>query len=129
MATYTKSQIAINLLLSAKKCFEQNDLVSAIVLAGAAREILRALCKNRSIEPTIKSLSKRQDLDEKNLHDLIVKTYNKLKHADREKDDVEVCAEEVKVLVLLAATDLMRLDLPLNENITSVLDFSQTLND
>jgi magnesium-transporting ATPase (P-type) len=93
-----------------------------------AQQVLRDICKSKSLEPTIRTFANNEKRDGKGLHDLIAETYNKLKHADEEQDDVEVLEDDLRVLVVLAVTDLLRLNLPHTDSIKSILEFQKSLN-
>jgi hypothetical protein len=128
VTTYTRTQVAIILLNDAKDLYTKGKFISSIVLAGAAQQLLRDLCRNVKIDPTIKILSNIQNIHGQGLHDLIAETYNKLKHADKEQGDVEVDKDEAKILLVLAASDLMRLNYPQNDIIKNFLKFADTLS-
>ena len=127
MKTYTKTEIAINLLLSSGENYRTQNYISAIVLAGAAQQILRDLCKTKEIKSSIKSLACNQNKTGRELHKLITATYNRLKHADLGQRNVEICAEEFKVLHELAATDLLRLNSPPCEELKKIINFNKSL--
>ena len=107
--------------------YSKGNFTSAIVLAGAAQQLLRDICKDAKIEPTIKILADNEGRDGQGLHDLIVETYNRLKHADKEQGDVEVVEGDAKVLMVLGASDLMRLNISKNDVIKNFLKFAETL--
>ena len=121
--SYSKIEVAIELMLCAKNLYQQENHVCATILAGAAQQIVRDLCKANQIEPTIKTLAEHQCRDGTELHDFISFTYNKLKHANREQNDVVVGEDEARVLIELAATDLIRLKVNPNQSIVEILNF------
>ena len=107
---YTKIEVSLKALLRAKEAFLVNDYVSATLLAGAAQQIVRDICKSRDIEPTIQKISNVSGHDKKRIHSLVADAYNKMKHADIDPNEVvEVSAEEPQVLMTLAVTDLIKL--------------------
>lgn len=129
MRKYSKIEVAVELLIDAKKLLENGRYVSATVLAGAAQQIVRDICRKKQIDPAIKTLAKNEILDRTELHDFISCTYNKLKHANKEQFDVVVSEDETRVLMGLAATDLMRLNVNPNKSIVDILNFvKQKLN-
>lgn len=121
MAIFTKENVAIDLLLHAVRMRQEGSLMAAILLSGASQQILRDICVSKNIVPAIETLANNSDPGVKKLHDFIVDTYNKLKHADKEQDNVDVNDTDAKVLIGLAATDLMRLNLPQNDAIKTIL--------
>lgn len=108
--TYTKVEIATHSLISAKKLYEQGDYISSTILAGAGREILKDICEKRGIEHTVEVVGKNVGKTTKDVHDLLADVYNKMKHADRDPDEVvEVSEAEPRSLMTVGATDLMKL--------------------
>jgi len=124
MKTYTKIQVAVRALIQAKELYLQSDYVSATILAGAGQTIVRDVCKSRGIEPTIKTVSNQSGFTVKEIHNLVVDSYNKMKHADTDPDGfVNVSEEEPRALMTLAATDLMRLKEIKSQEISDLIEF------
>lgn len=115
-------------LLRAKELFLLGDYVSATILAGAGQQIVRDVCKSREIEPTIKTISEVSGHSAKLVHNLVAGTYNKMKHADNDPEGiVEVSDEEPRMLMTLAATDLMRLKEIKSKEISDFVEFVRTV--
>ena len=124
MSTYSKIEIAITSLLRAKDFFVTGDYVAATILAGAGQQIVRDVCKSRGIDPTIKTIINESGHSAKMVHNLVVETYNKMKHADSDPEGmVEVCEEEPRMLMTLAATDLMRMKEIKSKEVSEFIDF------
>lgn len=110
MQTFTKIQVATKSLFQAKDAFLKGDYISSTILAGAAQQIVRDICKSRGIEPTIKIISDVSGHPGKLVHELVTDAYNKMKHADLDPNElVEVSSDEPQVLMTLAVTDLIKL--------------------
>lgn len=110
MKAYTKTDIAINSLITAKRLYEQGDYVASTILAGAGREILRDICDSRGIEHTVQVVGKKVGSSTKDVHDLLADVYNKMKHADRDPDGlVEISEADPRALMTVGVTDLMKL--------------------
>lgn len=108
----SKFEIAIDLLADAKELFQNTRFASATVLAGAARRILADLCKAHKIESTIDQVSDSTGHRAKDIHNLIAATYNQMRHANHDPDElVEVSDAEPKCLLTCAITDLVLLSL------------------
>lgn len=128
MQTFTKIEVAVRALLQAKERYLQADYVSATILAGAGQKIVRDICKSRGIEPTIKTLSNQSGFTVQEIHNLVVDSYNKMKHADTDPDGfVNVSEEEPRALMTLAATDLMRLKEIKSKEIADFTDFVRVI--
>jgi hypothetical protein len=127
MTSYSKCQVAVELLTQAVRLHSEKNLVAAIVLSGAAQQILRDVCKTKAISSTLNDLAQSHGKDVKELHRLIVAVYNKFKHADVEQGDVAVVDEEARVLITLAAADLMRLNLPLTDDTKKIVDYANSM--
>jgi hypothetical protein len=111
MKNCTKSEIAVSSLNSAYRRFLEKDYVASNILAGAGRQILQDLCVDRGIEPVITTLSANLGHSCKDIQDLLVASYNQMKHADRDPNDhIEVSEERPRALMSAAANDLMRLN-------------------
>ena len=110
MQAFTKIQVATTSLFQARDAFLRGDYISSTILAGAAQQIVRDICKSRGVEPTIKTISKVSGHSGKLVHELVTDAYNKMKHADLDPNEiVEVSSDEPQVLMTLAVTDLIRL--------------------
>jgi hypothetical protein len=128
MKSHSKIEVAVAALNRAKELFISGDYVSATILAGAGQQIIRDICKNRRIEPTIKTISNVSGHPAKLVHNLVADAYNKMKHADIDPDGiVEVSEDEPRMLMTLAATDLMRLKEVTSKEIADFIEFVQTL--
>lgn len=130
MTTFSKVEIAVTLLIRAKELFKLGEYVSSTVLAGAGQQLLRDLCVARGVDPTIQTISEVSGHSKRKIHDLVVETYNKIKHADIDPDDCVEIAEDVpRVLMTLAAVDLMRLKEIKSYQIADFIEFIQQLKD
>ena len=128
MKSHSKIEVAVTALLRAKELFLLGDYVSSTILAGAGQQILRDVCKSRGIEPTIKTISNESGHPAKLIHNLVADAHNKMKHADIDPEGiVEVSKEEPRMLMTLAATDLMRLKEITSKEIADFIEFVQTL--
>ena len=128
MKSNSKIEVAVTALVRAKELFLLGDCVSATILAGAGQQILRDICKSRDIEPTIKTISDVSGHPAKLVHNLVADTYNKMKHADNDPEGiVEVSEDEPRMLMTLAATDLMRLKEIKSKEISDFVDFVQAI--
>lgn len=128
MKKYTKIEVAIKLLLQSKELFLSGDYVSSTVLAGAGQQIVRDISKSRGIEPTIQTISNVSGHSTRKIHDLVVGAYNKMKHADNDPEGVvEVSEDESRVLMTLAATDLMRLKQINSQQVSDFIEFVRTV--
>lgn len=128
MTVFSKVEIAVTLLIRAKELFKLGEYVPSTVLAGAGQQLLRDLCKARGVDPTIQTISEASGHSEKEIHRLVVDTYNKMKHADVDPDDSIVISEqEPRVLMTLAAVDLMRLKEIKSQEISDFLEFIQKI--
>ncbi len=128
MQSYKRIEIAIRALVRAKSAYLENDYVSSTILAGAAQQIVRDICKSKNIEPTIKTISDASGHSGKLVHDLVTDAYNKMKHADVDpQGSVEVSEDEPRALMTLAATDLMRLKEISTKEISDFIEFVKTI--
>lgn len=128
MNVYSKIEVAVTALLRAKELFILGDYVSATILAGAGQQIVRDICKSREIEPTIKTISDVSGHPSGMVHNLVAYAYNKMKHADNDPEGVvEVSEEEPRMLMTLAATDLMRLKEIKSQKISDFVEFIRTV--
>lgn len=128
MKSHSKIEVAVTALLRAKELFLLGDFVSATILAGAGQQILRDICENRGIEPTITTISDVSGHPVKLVRNLVAETYNKMKHADNDPEVIiEVSEEEPRMLMTLAATDLMRLKEIKSKEISDFVDFIQAI--
>lgn len=119
-----KHEVAIVALLSAIKCYELGNHVSAIILAGAARQILNDLCIAKKLQTTLDKICEATQNPTGQVHIFIAKTYNSLRHADRDPDQIiNVSKDEAEMLITLASADLVRLNLPVTDEIKSILIF------
>lgn len=130
MQSHSKIEIAVTALLRAKELFLSGDFVSATILAGAGQQIVRDVCKSREIEPTLKTISDVSGHPAKMVHNLVADAYNKMKHADNDPEGiVEVSEEEPRMLMTLAATDLMRLKEIRSQQISDFVEFIRKLKE
>lgn len=128
MKSHSKIEIAVTALLKAKELFLLGDYVSATILAGAGQQIVRDVCMSRGIEPTIKTISDVSGHPAKMIHDLVADAYNKMKHADNDPEGiVDVSEDEPRVLMTLAATDLMRMKEIKSQEISDYVEFVRTI--
>lgn len=128
MKSHSKIEVAVTALLRAKELFLVGDYVSATILAGAGQQIVRDVCQSRKVETTIKTISDVSGHSTKKIHSLVVDAYNKLKHADIDPEDlVEVSQDEPRVLMTLAATDLMRLKEIRSQEISDFIEFVRAI--
>ena len=128
MSLQSRLSIGVDILDKAVKMFDDNDIVVSTVLAGAAQQLFRDICLSKELKPAIQKLSENEGKTAKSLHDLITETYNKLKHADWEQGDVEVTVNDVKVLLVLAATDLLKLNPESDERIKRIKSGVKRIN-
>lgn len=128
MQSFTKIQVATKALFQAKDAFLKGDYISSTILAGAAQQIVRDICKSRGVEPTIKTISNVSGHSGKLVHDLVTDAYNKMKHADVDPEGaVEVSEDEPRALMTLAVTDLMRLKEVSTKEISDFIEFVRTI--
>ena len=127
MQSHSKIEIAVKALLRAKELFLLGDYVSATILAGAGQQIVRDVCKSRSIEPTIKTITDVSGHPAKMVHNLVSDAYNKMKHAEKDPErNVEVSEEEPRMLMTLAAADLNRMNEIQTKEISDFVEFVRT---
>ena len=130
MKPHSKIEVALAALLRAKELFLLGDHISATILAGAGQQIVRDVCKSRGIVPTIKTLSEISGHPAKLLHDLVADAYNKMKHADIDPEGiVEVSEQEPRMLMTLAAADLMRLKEIKSQQIADFIEFVRVIKE
>lgn len=127
--TYTKSEIAINALITAKKLHEQGDYIGSTILAGAGREILKDICSAKGIEHTAEVVGKQVGKPTKDIHDLLADVYNKMKHADRDPSGlVEVSEAEPRALMTVGVTDLMKLrDIKPTQEMADLVEYVRSI--
>jgi hypothetical protein len=128
MQKFTKIEVAVSALLRAKELFLLGDYVSATILAGAGQQVIRDVCNSRETETTLKTISEVSGHSAKKIHDLVVDSYNKMKHADNDPEGVvDVSEDEPRVLMTLAATDLMRLKEIKSREISDFIEFVRAI--
>lgn len=128
MKTYTKVEVAISSLTTAKKLYEAGDYIGSTILSGAGQQILRDICLNRGVEPTVETISKKSGHSARAIHDLLVEAYNQMKHADRDPNSlVEVSEAEPRSLMTVASTDLMKLKEIKSKEISDLVDFVKSI--
>ena len=129
MAKHSKSSVAVSSLLRAKACYQDGDWISSTILAGAAQRILKDLCVAAGIEPTINTVSADLGRRPREVHDLIMASYNGMKHADRDPEGtVDATSEEPQALIVMAAADLVRLKTPYSPSVGEILKFARSFN-
>ena len=103
---------AISLLL------DEQDIISAITLAGAAEEILGELLKQRGIKSTLSEMAAEyadleayigQDLNPKKFKYAVNFYRNELKHHDKGLDTIPIPIEAANEIIYRAAENLRRL--------------------
>jgi hypothetical protein len=110
MATYTRTEIAIRSMVTAKGLFEKGLITEATVLAGSAHHIVRDICRHKGIEPSEDALTSMRNRPVKETVNIINSVYNNLKHADKNTDElVEVPDDEPLFLIKLGCINLMRM--------------------
>lgn len=130
MRTHSKSEVAVVALLRATQCYQSADWISATILAGAAQQVLRDLCEAHGIGTTIDMVSASLGHQTSEVHNLVVASYNDMKHADRDPTrDVSVSPEEPQALIVMAAADLVRLNIPYSPAIGEILRFAKSFNE
>jgi hypothetical protein len=98
-------------------------------LAGAAQQVLRDLCEARGIDITIDMVSASLGHQTSEVHNLVVASFNGMKHADRDPTcDVLVSPAESQALIVMAAADLARLNIPYSSAIGEILKFAKSFN-
>lgn len=128
MSEYSRIEIAIESLIQAQKLYGESNFICSVILAGAAQQVIRDLCKSKKIEPVIKTIGKISGRKPKDIHDLIVESYNKSKHADiNPNENVFVSADEARVLMTVAATDLMRIDRIQSKRVMDFIEFIRSI--
>ena len=128
MKTYTKIEIALNALYGAKELFINKDYISANILAGAGQQIVRDLCISRGIGPTLETISEVVNHPTNVVRNLLVDAYNKMKHAERDPDElVNISHQEPIALMTVAATDLVRLNVVRTQKTVEFFEFVQAL--
>lgn len=129
MQAHSKSEIAVVALLRATQCYQNADWIAATILAGAAQQVLRDLCEARGIGTTIEMVSASLGHQTRDVHRIVVTSYNGMKHADREPTcDVLVSPAEPQALIVMAAADLARLNIPYSSAIGEILNFVMSFN-
>lgn len=129
MQAHSKSEVAVVALLRATQCYQNADWISATILAGAAQQVLRDLCEARGIGTTIDMVSASLGYRTSDVHNLVVASYNGMKHADRDPArDVFISSGEPQALMVMAATDLVRLNIPHSSAIGEILNFVKSFN-
>lgn len=127
---YSKIEIAIHSLITAKDFHQKGDYIISTILSGPAQQVLRDLCKSRNIEPVIKTISNKSGHSEKDIHEMLVETYNGMKHADKDPEaSVEVLEAISRSLMTVAATDLMRLNEIKSKDISDFVDYVKSIKD
>ena len=122
----TQSEAAITALLTAIDCYKAGNYVSSIILSGAARQILNDLCISKQLTSTVKLIGESVNKTTMQVHDFIAKTYNSLKHADRNPGQTIIASsEEAQMLIILAAADLARMNPTFNADIKEIFNFAK----
>ena len=128
MSNYKQIEIAIESLLQAQKFYEASNFICSVILGGAGQRILHDLCSTEGIEPVVETIGNFNGHGKNRVHGLITNCYNKLKHADRDaNDDVFVSSDEARVLLTVAATDLLRLNTTKSVEILNFIKFIERL--
>lgn len=110
MAMYSRTEIAIRSIVTAKSLYEQGLFTEATVLAGSAQKIIRDICNYQGIEPAVKTMSVLRQSSVEQIIQIVHGAYNNLKHAERNTDKpVDVPDDEALFLIKLACIDLIRL--------------------
>lgn len=108
---YSKIEIAVEALIQAQKFHEASNFICAQILLGASQTIIKDLCKANGIQSSISDIVEFSGYEYSEVHNIVVGTYNKTKHADRDPfDTVFVSAENIKMHMEVAVSDLLRLD-------------------
>jgi hypothetical protein len=127
MNSFSKTEVAIAALVKAKECYQAQDWVASIILAGAAQQILRDLCRSRGLASTLEQVGITKGSNFKDVHVLISSAYNSMKHADLDPDaSVVASLEESQVLLVLAAADLVKLSVDFSTEVKDILSFVRT---
>jgi hypothetical protein len=127
METQSKSEVAVVALLKATQCYQNADWISSTILAGAAQQVFRDLCEARGIGSTIDMVSASLGYRTSDVHNLVVGSYNGMKHADRDPTSlVSVSPAEPQALIVMAAADLIRLNIPYSTAIGEILKFTKS---
>ncbi len=123
----SQSEVAITALLTSIDCYRSGNHVSSIILSGAARQILNDLCISNQLPTTAKLIGKSTNKTTKQVHDFIADTYNSLRHANRNPGQlIIVSKDESKMLIIMAASDLARLNPPSTQQIKQILNFANS---
>jgi len=110
MAMYSRTEIAIRSIVTAKGLFEKGQITEATVLAGSAHHIVRDICRNQGIETSEDALISMRNRPAKETVRIINSAYNNLKHAEKNTDElVDVPDDEPLFLIKLGCINLMRL--------------------
>lgn len=127
MTTYTRTEIAIRSIVTAKNLFEKGLFTEATVLAGSAHHIVRDICRHKGIEPSEDSLISMRNQSAKETVKIINGAYNNLKHADKDTDDlVDVPDDEALLHIKLGCINLMRLKVD-DARVKQLLNFVEKL--
>ena len=86
MATYSRTEIAIRSIVTAKDLFEKGQITEATVLAGSAHHIVRDICRHLNIEPSEDTLIAMRSRPTVETVRIINGAYNNLKHANIKTD-------------------------------------------
>jgi hypothetical protein len=108
----TKIDAAERQLVTAIDLFFRNgDALAVYALAGAAREVVTAMCEARQVESLFKDILLATGLTEKELRDMANRYRNFFKHADRDPDAVltEFSDEDNDPILFVAGHDFARL--------------------
>jgi hypothetical protein len=127
MKTHSKSEAAVVALLKATHCYPNAVWILSTILAGAAQQVFRDLCEARGIGSTIEMVSASLGYRTSDVHNLVVGSYNGMKHADRDPTSlVSVSPAEPQALIVMAAADLIRLNIPYSTAIGEILKFTKS---
>jgi len=128
MSQHSRLEIAIEALLQAQKFYEASNYICAVILAGASQQVIHDLCIANGKESVIKTIGQLSGHGAKKVHNLIVDSYNKSKHADRDPNDsVFVSSDEARVLMTVAATDLLKFPHVLSKEVLEFFDFIRSI--
>ena len=111
-----KFDIAKHLLDRAIEAFFNDDVITAIHLAGASEEILGKYCEYKGMERSFNILlsnaqSLNNELKYKEINDLLNETKNQLKHFRNANDDeVEILELDPYFLLVRAVINYMKID-------------------
>lgn len=120
--------IAIESLLQARLHFESQNYICAVILSGAAQRVLRDLCLNKKLMSTVEIIELDSGHSWKKVDKILTDCFNKTKHARMDSSEsVSISSQEARVLMTVAASDLVKLYVNPSKDVADFYDFIRSI--